>query len=154
METKTLYFVQHGLALSKETDPERPLSDAGITQTTAIAQHLGRILPVSQIYHSDKLRARQTAEILATAVCVPPQNVKQHPHLSPNDDIQLLIPSLQDETLYVGHLPQLDKLCSYLLTGQEGTGIIQFQNSAIICLQRSNNHYSIQSYLTPALIVE
>lgn len=153
MTSKTLYFTQHGLALSKEDNPERPLSEVGITQTTAIARHLGEMRqPPSHIYHSGKLRAKQTAKILAASISVASQNIKQHSHLSPNDDIQLLIPELQDNTLYVGHLPQLDKLCSYLLTGNESTGIIQFQNSGILCLKLSEGQGQLNWYITPDII--
>lgn len=154
MSSKMLFFAQHGLALSKEVNSARPLSDIGMAQTAAIARHLGKIkLPPLHIYHSSKLRAVQTAEILAASVSETPRNVKQHSHLSPNDDIQLLIPELQDNALYVGHLPQLDKLCAYLLTGHESTGIIQFQNSGVICLSLREGQGQLNWYLTPEIVI-
>ncbi len=153
MNTKTIYFAQHGLALSKTQDPERPLSADGITQTTAVARHLDEILfSPSSIFHSGKQRALQTAEIFSATLSAVPVPVKQHSHLSPNDDIQQLIPQLQNNALYIGHLPQLDKLCSYLLCGNESTGLLQFQNSGVIALTLETDQCQLNWYLTPDII--
>jgi len=155
---KTVYFMQHGLALSKDQNPERPLSYDGIQQTTTIARHLaGLSFSTAHIYHSGKPRALQTAEILATATAIGPNKLTQHVHLSPNDDIQLLITQLQDQSLYVGHLPHLDKLCSFLLAGDASANIIRFENSGIVCLQLNQQNPDQQQwqlgwYLTPASI--
>lgn len=146
--------MQHGLALSKEENPERPLSDTGISQTSAIASQLGKMeVSPSNIYHSGKLRARQTAEIIAANATGASQNINQHSHMAPNDDVRLLIPELANKTLYVGHLPYLDKLCSYLLTGHESAGLIQFQNSGVICLKLANEQYQLAWYLTADMAV-
>ena len=42
MTADKLYFAQHGIAVSKNDDPERPLSKDGISQTKAIAKQLIR----------------------------------------------------------------------------------------------------------------
>ena len=64
MTADKLYFAQHGIAVSKNDDPERPLSKDGISQTKAIAKQLRQLgTPISAIFHSDKRRAQQTAEI-------------------------------------------------------------------------------------------
>lgn len=56
-----IYLVQHGQAVS-ENDAQRPLAAIGIKETSHIASVAGYyMVPVEQIIHSDKLRARQTA---------------------------------------------------------------------------------------------
>lgn len=151
MSASKLYFAQHGLAMSKAENPDRPLSGAGSSQTRIVAQHLSSVgIPVSQIFHSGKLRAQQTAELFASEMNV--FAVSAIDHLSPNDDISLLVPQLNiNEALYVGHLPHLDKLVSFLLTGDKDSGLISFQNSAVVCLLKQEEKYSVQWYLTPGL---
>ncbi len=135
----------------KTTNPERPLSEAGIQQTQSIADRLCiSNIPVSRIFHSGKLRAAQTAEIFAAALAVSTLSVADH--LSPNDDVTLLANDLnEDNALYVGHLPHLEKLVSFLVTGNDEHNIIKFQNSAVVCLIKIDSHYQIKWFLTPEL---
>ena len=148
---KTIYFAQHGLAVDKSDDPERPLSEAGIQQTQSIADRLCiSNTPVSRIFNSGKLRATQTAEIFASTLGVPTLSIANH--LLPNDDVTLLADDLnEDNALYVGHLPHLEKLVSFLVTGNEEHKIIKFQNSAVACLMKNDSHYQIKWFLTPEL---
>lgn len=148
-----IYFAQHGLAVSKEEDPDRPLSTAGIQQTTGIAEHLSiSNIPIANIYHSGKLRAQQTAEIYAAALNV--SSLSTSDHLSPDDDIERLVEKLDiNQALYVGHLPHLEKLTSYLVSGQETPSVLTFKNSAVVCLEKNNDLYAIEWYLTPELII-
>lgn len=64
-----LYLVQHGEAVSKQEDPERPLSEQGTRDVQAMAgflKHAG--IKVVRVWHSGKRRAEQTAIILAKVV--------------------------------------------------------------------------------------
>jgi len=57
-----LYLIQHGKSLPKDQDPDQGLSAEGIAETQRIsnaAKDYG--VAVSQIRHSVKTRARQTA---------------------------------------------------------------------------------------------
>ena len=150
--SKTIYFAQHGLAVDKSDDPERPLSEAGIQQTQSIADRLCiSNTPVSRIFHSGKLRAAQTAEIFAAALAVSTLSIVDQ--LSPNDDVTLLANNLnEDNSLYVGHLPHLEKLVSFLVTGNNEHNIIKFQNSAVVCLEKNNKQYHIEWYITPEFL--
>lgn len=148
MSTTRVYFMQHGLAVDKADDPERPLSQAGIHQTKTIAKILqDSETPIARVFHSGKLRAAQTAEIVAEHLSA--TSVTAIDNLSPNGDVRHITQNLQtDGALYVGHLPHLEKLVSYLITGKTELNIIRFQNSAIICLKKHENSYLIQWYLT------
>ena len=153
MTANRLYFVQHGLAVSKADNPGRPLSAEGIKQTENIARQLLRSdVSISSIFHSGKLRAQQTGGIFADVLNV--SSIGAADHLSPNDDTGLIKSELNiDQAMYVGHLPHLEKLVSDLVTGHESPAIIKFQNSAVICLQPQDDLYRIAWYLTPDLVI-
>jgi phosphohistidine phosphatase len=122
-----LYLIQHGKSLPKDQDPDQGLSEDGTTETeriASIAQGYG--VRVSQIRHSVKTRARQTAEILARAL--KPQNNIQETcaaKIDPDENVML-----------VGHLPFMERITSYLITGSIDQPVIKFQNSGIVCLDK------------------
>jgi len=149
--THRIYFAQHGLAIDKQDDPERPLSEAGIEQSKIVAKFLQNSeTPITRIFHSGKLRTSQTAEIFASALNI--SSTQAIDGLSPNDDIKRLAQSLNiNNALYIGHLPHLDKLVAYLITGNDNGSIIRFQNSAVVCLEKDDADYQLQWYLTPEL---
>jgi len=151
MTANRLYFMQHGLAMDKTENPDRPLTEDGFKQTRNVAKQLLLSgIAISTIFHSGKLRAQQTAEIIAATLNI--KSLSAADYLSPNDETALVIQQLNaDRALYVGHLPQLEKLVSVLVTGNEEADIIQFQNSSVICLQKGHDLYRILWYLTPQL---
>src|SRR5688572_10825807 len=58
-----VYLVHHAQALSGETDHTRPLSTVGLLQAESVARAaVERGAKPTVIWHSGKLRARQTAE--------------------------------------------------------------------------------------------
>jgi phosphohistidine phosphatase len=60
-----LYLAQHGDSLPEQVNPERPLSERGREDVRRLAEFLGGTgIQVRRVYHSGKLRARQTAELL------------------------------------------------------------------------------------------
>jgi phosphohistidine phosphatase len=69
-----LCLVQHGAALAKEVDADRPLSEHGVRDVRRVAAFLKDAgIPVTRIVHSGKARAEQTAHLLAPAF-------SRHPH--------------------------------------------------------------------------
>jgi len=133
-----LYLVQHGKALPREQDPEQGLSRDGIRDVERIGMVAkGYGVRVASIQHSGKRRARQTAEILASALDSV-QEVREIPGIGPLDDATLLAPSLKsrDNRMLVGHLPFLEKLTSTLLTGSADLRIFKFQNGGIVALDQ------------------
>ena len=152
MTTFSVYFAQHGLAVDKADDLKRPLSQAGIHQSKTIARTLQHSkTPITRVFHIGKLRASQTAEIFAGTTKLSSTSTVEG--LSPNDDVTLLAQNLNiNHALYIGHLPHLEKLVAYLVTGNENANIIKFQNSAVACLEKSDNHYQLKWYLTPVLV--
>jgi phosphohistidine phosphatase len=131
-----LYLVQHGQCHSKEKDPLKGLSDLGRKQTALIAGVAADYnVSVSKVAHSGKLRAKQTAEILADAL--KPQNgMPVISGIAPMDDVSSFAGSLalDEDLMLVGHLPFMEKLIAFLVTGQEQPSIFQMQNSGVVCI--------------------
>ena len=74
--------------------------------------------------------------------------------LSPNDGVTLLSQKLDtNDALYVGHLPHLERLTAYLVSGNEAASIVKFQNSGVLCLEKTDKLYLIRWLLTPELTV-
>ncbi|MFW2365832.1 MAG: phosphohistidine phosphatase SixA [Desulforhopalus sp.] len=134
-----IYLIQHGVSESKEIDPNRGLSDTGRKETERIAQVAkGYAIPVSQIVHSGKKRAEQTAAIFHAALSVssPLQSISG---INPLDDVKIFGENIrpEDNTMIVGHMPFMQRLVSFLTTGSEDNRVYQFQNSGIVCLDMS-----------------
>ena len=150
------YFVQHGKAVSKDINPSRPLSDDGANETRAMAINLAsNKLHITRICHSGKERAAQTASIFADELGLP--STEKLEGMSPNDDVQAFSTSQltadSADTMYVGHLPHLDKLVSYLLCENETANCVTFQNSSVICIETDDRgSSSILWYKTPTTI--
>ncbi len=133
-----LYLVQHGQSLSKDIDPDQGLSDQGIADTQRIAEVAkGYQVNVSQIQHSVKKRARQTAEIFAAALN-PSEGVDEVSGLKPLDDVAVFAGSLITDAncMLVGHLPFMERMAAYLVTGSPEKPVFKFQNSGIVCLKK------------------
>jgi phosphohistidine phosphatase len=134
----SLYLVQHGKSLSKDVDPEKGLSEEGRTDVQKIADTAKFYgVKVSKILHSGKTRAKQTARIFASALGIE-DKVEETAGIKPLDDVSGFAPRLvpDSDLMVVGHLPFMEKLASYLVTGSDETTIFQFQNGGIVCLDK------------------
>jgi len=139
-----LFLVQHGKSLSKEEDPQQGLSKEGIADSERIAGVArGYGVRVSQIRHSGKKRARQTAEIFASALN-PQGGIQESGGLNPLDDVTSIGSALgsEDDLMLVGHLPFMERLTSYLITGTADRLVFKFQNGGIVCLDKDPNSSS------------
>ena len=150
-----LYLVQHGKSLSKDVDPEKGLSEEGIEEVERIANVAkGYGIHVECIRHSGKKRARQTAEIFANALN-PAGGVQEISGLNPLDDVIEFSSTLlgRENHMLVGHLPFMERLTSYLITGSPDTPVLKFQNGGIVCLNHDpeTNTCVIQWALMPRI---
>lgn len=151
-----LYLVQHAQSKTEAEDPLRGLSKEGQATAAQMAKMLQRLgLKVAAIWHSDKLRARQTAEALALGVHAW-EGLQQREGLAPLDDVAPIAERLQQEAndvMIVGHLPHLSKLASQLLAGSPERKIVEFQMGAAVCLGRDETGvWSLQWMLPPAVV--
>ena len=147
----SIFLVQHGLSLPKTEDPEKGLSDKGREETLKIAEvAAGYGVKISQIFHSGKKRAEQTALIMAETLC-PGLGLGQMADISPMDDVTGLGNRLDPNSnhMVVGHLPYMEKLVSYLTTGRKEPKVLKFQNSGIVCLDQDESGWFIRWTLNP-----
>jgi|GEM_PF-18685 len=150
-----LYLVQHGEAISEEVDPQRPLTEKGSAEVSKMARFAqAAALEVPLIWHSGKLRARQTADLLATTL-QPGEGIRERGALAPYDPIEPMLEQLearQADLMIVGHLPFLAKLASMLLCGFLAD-VIAFRPTGILCLERGpDRRWRFGWMVTPELI--
>jgi phosphohistidine phosphatase len=150
-----LLLVQHGKSLPKEADPEQGLSDEGREETAEIASVAReRGVRIARIVQSGKKRAAQTAEIFASAL-QPAAGPQKGEGLNPLDDVAAFSGKIDasEDLMLVGHLPFMERLASFLITGAADKPVIRFQNSGIVCLDKDAgaDHWTIQWTLFPGI---
>ena len=150
-----LYLVQHGQCLPKDVDPQKGLSDQGSTEVMRIADAAkGYNLQIGSICHSGKTRARQTAEIFASAL-EPKQGIREKSGLKLLDDVITIAASINnaDDIMLVGHLPFMERMCAYLITGKTDKPVFKFQNGGIVCMDidAESQSWIIKWTLMPAI---
>lgn len=149
-----LYLVRHAESKTKEEDPESGLTGPGFANVRKTAAYVKKLdISVEIIYHSDKLRAKQTANELAAGI-KSVTGLKQRESIAPMDDISSMKEEIQGSDkniMIVGHLPYMVKLSSALLCGNENQNVVSFQNSCIVKLVRDeeNKGWSVKWMLTP-----
>lgn len=140
-----LFIAQHGLYLPKENDPEKGLSSQGHKNVERIAQvAAGYGVPVAEIRHSGKQRAVQTALIFSRYL-TPNADVLEIDGINPLDDVSVFAKRLDisKNQMIVGHLPFLERLIAYLVSGQPEKPIIRLQNGGLVCLDFYGNSKDI-----------
>lgn len=112
-----LYLVHHADAVGPEVDPQRPLSAAGRMHADRVARDAkARGVNPAAIWHSGKLRARQTAEAYWRA-CNPLAELSAIRGLQPTDPPEWIKDRLVGETrdvMVVGHMPSLPAILRLL----------------------------------------
>jgi phosphohistidine phosphatase len=152
-----VYLMQHGEAAAEADDPARPLTDAGraaVTAVTARGQAAG--VRVERTLHSGKLRAEQTAQILAAALG--DGSAEARDGLAPNDRIAPIVEQLSEladdsSVAVVGHLPFLGRLASALVADDEDAQVISFQMGGLIKLvpKADRAGYAVAWVLAPEI---
>ena len=151
-----LYLVQHAHAISREEDPARNLSESGVEDIKRMVAFLkSRKIKVSKIYHSGKVRARKTAELLSKGISSE-EDTKGVSELAPLDDPRPWIDRLRKEEndlVLVGHLPHLSILAGLLLAGNPERNVVRFKRGGVVCLERDEaRNWSLLWSLIPNLV--
>ena len=64
--------------------------------------------------------------------------------LKPMDDVTTFAARIDpdENTMLVGHLPFMERMASYLVTGSIDKPVFKFQNSGIVCLNKNPDNES------------
>lgn len=151
-----LYLVQHGEAVTKDVDPDRPLSSDGANAVLRMTTFLSNAgISVDRVLHSGKTRAKQTAEIFAKSIAESGLT-EAISGINPNDPVDEFIPfieSLNTPTMIVGHLPFMAKLVSELLVHSNEVALVEYQPGSMVCMNKDeNNNWVINWMIRPELL--
>ena len=136
-----LYLAHHGDAVGPGVDIRRPLSDLGRMDTERVAAAAAaRGAKPMVIWHSGKLRAKQTAEIFWRA-CNPLAEFSATRDLQPEDSPGWMAERLRFEArdiLIAGHYPHLPGLLT-LLASQAGSTVGAFPQHGVVALSTADD---------------
>lgn len=115
------FVMRHAQAsFNASSDRNRPITDNGVEQTKRLLNdHAESLSQVNQLWSSDLLRARQTAEIVSDKTNLA---VHEKHFLSPDGDVKAVLDELRSLPseiclLIVSHQPLVGELVSFLLNG-------------------------------------
>ena len=146
-----LYILQHGEAVPKEIDPERPLSEHGNRDIRILALHMQNMdVQLGNVFHSGKLRAEQSARLVAETLSPEILPVKTE-GLNPNDDPTVIIGDIEqmnENILIASHMPFVSRLCSTLLTGTTEAEFASVPGT-LFCLEKADHKWRLAYMLRP-----
>jgi phosphohistidine phosphatase len=135
-----LFLVHHGEAVGPEVDLRRPLSPAGLQRVERLAaEAAARGARPAVVWHSGKLRAKQTAEAFWRA-CNALADFSASRDLQPDDPPSWIRDRLRGESrdiLIAGHFHHLPRLLALLTAGGDAAGS-QFPLHGAVALETSD----------------
>ena len=151
-----LYLVRHGESKPEQEDASKPLTDRGRQDI----RHLGRTLRnmnirVPWIVHSGKLRAEETAKLLADSLEAPVK-IKQAEGLAPNDDISPTLEWVEaedEDLIIIGHLPFLARLLETLVKAPDPQDLPIFDSGNLVGVERIGDNWQIFRHIGPNMIL-
>ena len=139
-----LYLVHHGDAVGPDVNPMRPLSDRGREHVEALARFAAANgAKPDVVWHSGKLRARQTAEAFWRHCNALATFAAAH-GLQPTDPTTWIADAVAAErcdVMLVGHFPHLPRLLGSLLSGRPEAAPADFPLHGIVALEQSGGRW-------------
>lgn len=136
-----LYVVHHAEAVDGLIDPQRPLSASGRQHAEDLATRAReRSITPQAVWHSGKLRARQTAEPF-WRLCNPLAEFAAVRGLQPGDPPAWIKDAVEldaRDILLVGHMPHLSRLLNLLIHGTSD-GPSEFPLHGLVALERMDD---------------
>ena len=151
-----LYLVRHGESKPEQEDPSKPLTEKGRQDI----RHLGRTLKnmnilVPRVFHSGKLRAEETAKLIADSLETPVA-VEQAAGLAPNDDITPTLDWViaeEEDLMIVGHLPFMARLLEALVETSDPEELPVFDSGNLVGVERIGERWQIFRHIGPNMIL-
>lgn len=146
-----IYLVRHGeSSTSLSNDNKRPLSKKGRSDIKSLGKFISNFnIQVDYLYHSNKLRAVETAKLLLPSIDVK-QPIQIREELDPVAPIELILHELyvlEKDIILVGHMPFMGKLVAKLVTGNENLEIVAFKAGTMICLEQHERERWVISWM-------
>jgi phosphohistidine phosphatase len=135
-----LYLVHHGDAVGPDVDPRRPLSQEGREHVDRLAaEAAARGARPAVVWHSGKLRARQTAEAFwrACNALAPFSATRDLQPEDPPEWIRDRVRSQSHDILIAGHYPHLPRLLT-LLTVTSAVSVPSFPQHGVVALETAD----------------
>ena len=139
-----LYLVRHGEAVVSDNGGDVALSEWGKFEVEKSGTEIAdRIDNLDIIFHSNKLRAHQTAKIIQTKLkfdATVPMNEMEG--LKPNDSAEEIAEwagQVQNDIMLVGHLPFINKLAGILLKESEKNYSLSFGTASVASFERGKS---------------
>lgn len=149
-----IYLMQHGEAEAEQVDPQRPLTLKGKNDLLKVAGFLRQAgSKIDEIWHSGKLRAEQTGQIIAKELSL--KKVVEQEGLKPNDPVDIISSTIARDhkcVLIASHLPFLQKLACKLLTGREDKELIKFTPGTVAFFEQGSFGWQIVWLISPEVI--
>jgi phosphohistidine phosphatase len=150
-----ILLVRHGEAESEFVDPAQPLRARGKLEVARVARRAAAAgVTVAEIRHSSKLRAKQTAEILAEHLR-PVRGLHEVSYLEPMAAPEAACEAAEsavEPLLLVGHLPHLGRLTSLLLAGDSHRQIVRLAPGTLVRFERVERDWLLNLLLPPAIL--
>ena len=147
-----IFLVHHADAVPPHVAPRRPLSDRGRAAAQLLAFDASRrAVRPEFIWHSGKLRARQTAEIFWQA-CNPFARMSAERGLQPTDPPEWMRDRFFGETrnlMVVGHMPNIARLLHLLIGEDIETSGLSFPMNGVVALEPNGERWIEEWRLTP-----
>ena len=153
-----LYLVRHGAAAPAGSDDERPLTSQGRSQVRELVQCLIRSKAApSAIWHSEKKRAVETAELIASGLGLPGSRsvvAGLTPDACPDTALSLIetffIEQPSQSLMIVSHLPFLPLLASHLMPGCCSSGMVM-PTAGCWFLDHAGSGWSLEDWFVPGV---
>ena len=148
-----LFIVRHGEAGAAATDAARELTAQGIREVQEVALCAReRGVKIAEIRHSGRIRAEQTARLLADTLD-PVGGLISTPGLHPDDPVEPVAQSLFGERsslMLVGHLPFVGRMCGLLIQGDEERAPVSFPTATLACLSGEDDRWDLSWVVHPS----
>jgi phosphohistidine phosphatase len=142
-----LTLIRHGEAVHDSVDPRRPLTPEGREEVSKTAESLKRAGIIPKLFYcSNKLRARETAEILQN-ILNPSGRLEEKSYLTPNshvDTIRKDIDAVQEDLAIAGHMPFLAVLAEKLVMPEDRKEPMLFPTGGAVVLRRESGRWVIE----------
>ena len=133
-----LYFVRHTSAADNAaTDSKRPLTRQGEEEARRVGAALsGLNVRPSRIYSSPLLRARQTADLIASELGFdgPTESLDELANGATTSSLIKALSPTSDETILVGHMPSLAEHVAAIV-GAKSPAEFTFGKGSVACIE-------------------